>query len=131
MIPELTIGFIWACLFFFFQCIRMFNFIAYSDESGAKLFTVSYDKDTSKIVVDATIGNGHSAEGGTTSAPVTGTRWHLIEFSWESGLTGSLWVDADATSDSASETFASGTGTVESVPLSAPNGFGTLTGMAF
>ena len=106
-------------------------FIAYSDESGAKLFTVSYNKDTSEIVVDATSGNGHTANGGTTSVTVTGTRWHLIEFSWESGLTGSLWVDADATSDPANSTFASGTGTVESVRLGAPNGFGTLTGMAF
>jgi len=107
-------------------------FVAYSDESTAKLFTVSYDKDNSEIVVDATSANSHTANGGTTSVPVTGTRWHLIEFSWESGQTGSLWVDADATSDLASSTFASGTGTVESVRLGAPNGFGgTLTGMVF
>ena len=197
MIPRLTIGFIWACLFFSFNAFACSTlawvpgatgsievntpasgvpringscglkvtgtghvqdnspegetkfigrfyflpqlsgtgntdiFVAYSDESTAKLFTVSYDKDTSEIVVDATIGNGHTADGGTTSVTVTGTRWHLIEFSWESGQPGSLWVDADATSDPASDTFTSGTGTVESVRLGAPNGFGSLTGMVF
>lgn len=113
-------------------------FVAYSDESPSsdailtKLFSVKYDNDNSNIVVDATIGNGHAANGGTTSVAVIGNHWHLIEFSWESGQTGSLWVDADATSDLASSTFASGTGAVESVRLGAPNGFGAgLNGMAF
>jgi hypothetical protein len=107
-------------------------FVAYSDESPipdanlTKLFSVKYDNDNSNIVVDATAANG-----GTTSVAVIGNHWHLIEFSWESGQTGSLWVDADATSDPASSTFASGTGTVESVRLGAPNGFGALNGMAF
>jgi len=106
-------------------------FVAYSDESAspdatlAKLFSVKYDNDNSSIVVDAT-----DAGGGTTSAQVSGINWHLVEFAWKSGQTGSLWVDADATTDPASSTFDSGTGAVESVRLGAPNGFGAdLTGM--
>ena len=113
-------------------------FVAYSDESPSsdavltKLFSVRYNNNNNRIVVDATKGNGHAANGGKTSVSVIGNHWHLIEFSWDSGQMGKLWVDADATVDPASSTFSSGTGTVESVRLGAPNGFGAgLSGMAF
>lgn len=122
-------------------------FVAYSDESPTsdaaltKLFSVKYYqslpdplglKDSGNIVVDATSENGHAANGGTTSVSVLENHWHLIEFAWESGQPGSLWVDADASSDPASSTFASGTGSVESVRLGAPHGFGDgLNGTTF
>ncbi len=99
-------------------------FVAYSNEASTELFSVSYDG--SQVTIDAT-----QASGGTASVAVSGTKWHLIEFSWVNGDTGELWVDADATLDPASATFASGTGSIESVRLGAPNGFSGLTGMAF
>jgi hypothetical protein len=99
-------------------------FVAYSDEASTELFSVGYDG--SNVTIDAA-----AAGGGSASVPISGAGWHWIEFSWDSGNTGSLWVDADATQAPASTTFASGTGTVESVRLGAPNGFGGLSGWAF
>ena len=100
-------------------------FVAYPNKPTAELFSVRYDG--SGILVDASSAGGDVS----TSIPVEANRWHLIEFSWQSNTTGSLWVNADATSDPASASFSSGTGTVESIRLGAPNGFGGLTGTAF
>jgi hypothetical protein len=99
-------------------------FVAYSDEASVELFSVKYDG--TNITIDATAASGESA-----SIPVSSNHWHLIEFSWKTGEPGALWVDADATKESASITFASGTGAIESIRLGAPNGFGGLAGMAF
>jgi len=101
-------------------------FVAYSDEASTELFSVGYDG--SKVIIDATAAGGDSV-----SVPVSGGGWHLIEFAWVSGDSGSLWVDSDAKQgDPADATFASGSGMVESVRLGAPNGFvGGLSGMAF
>jgi len=100
-------------------------FVAYSDEASTELFSVGYDG--SNVIIDATAAPG----GGSASVPVSGAGWHLIEFSWVSGDSGGLWVDADATQEAANATFASGSGAVESVRLGAPNDFDGLSGMAF
>lgn len=102
-------------------------FVAYSDEAATELFSVGYDG--SNVTIDATAAPG----GGSASVPINGAGWHLIEFSWVSGDSGGLWVDADAEQgDPAGATFASGAGTVESVRLGAPNGYvGGLAGVAF
>ncbi len=100
-------------------------FVAYSDETSTELFSIKYDG--ANISIDATTATG----GGTTSVAVDNNHWNLIEFFWKSGDSGSLWVNADATKDPASGEFASGIGTVESVRLGAPYGFGGLTGVAF
>lgn len=100
-------------------------FVAYSDEGGAtELFSVSYDG--ANIIFDAT-----AATGGTSvSFAADTTHWNLVEFTWLSGQTGSLWVNSDATIDPPDATFTSGTGLVESVKMGAPNGFGGLVGQA-
>lgn len=99
-------------------------FVAYSGVASGILLRVRYDG--TNIIMNA------SGAGGTTvTFPADNDNWNLIEFSWKSGQTGSLWVNADATKDSASITFNSGTGAVNSVRLGAPNGLGGLTGMAF
>jgi hypothetical protein len=91
-------------------------FEAYSDEGGASpLFKISFNG--SQFTFDATDAGG----GSTTIASVNG--WNLIEFDWTSGGNFVLWVNADATTDAATGTIASGSGTVESVRLGAPNGF--------
>ena len=74
-------------------------FIAYSDEASTELFSVNYDG--SHVTIDSTATGGESV-----SVAVSGTRWHLIEFSWVSGDSGGLWVDADAKQDPANATFA-------------------------
>jgi hypothetical protein len=99
-------------------------FVAYSNEASTELFSVSYDG--SQITIDAT-----AASGGTASVAISGTKWHLIEFSWVSGNPGEMWVDADATIDPASATFESGSGSIEAVRLGAPNGLDGLSGIAF
>ncbi|MFC1605784.1 hypothetical protein ACFL33_02840 [Pseudomonadota bacterium] len=99
-------------------------FVAYSDEASTELFSVGYDG--SNVTIDSA-----APGGGSASVSVSGAGWHLIEFSWVSGDSGGLWVDADASQDPPSATFASGSGAVESVRLGAPNGFVGLSGMAF
>jgi hypothetical protein len=99
-------------------------FVAYSDEASTELFSVGYDG--SNVTIDSA-----APGGGSASVPVSGARWHLIEFSWVSGGSGGLWVDTDATQDPANATFTSGSGAVESVRLGAPNGLVGLSGMAF
>ena len=93
-------------------------FAAYSDETGTPLFHVNYDG--SQFNIDAT-----AAGGGTGTAAAENSKWNLIEFSWTSGAEGSLWVNADATVDPASATFASGTGAVEQINLGAVTDFGS------
>ena len=100
-------------------------FVAYSDDGATtELFSINFDG--ANINVDATAAPG----GGTASAAADTTHWNLIEIAWESGVGGSLWVNADAAiPDAASDTFTPGTGSVNSVRFGFPNGFGTLTGM--
>ena len=91
-------------------------FEAYSDEGGASpLFKISFDG--SQFTFDATDAGGGSTVIGSANG------WNVIEFDWNSGGNFDLWVNADATTDTASGTIASGNGTVESVRLGAPNGF--------
>ena len=90
-------------------------FAAYSDESGTKLFSITYDG--TNFNFDAT-----AATGGSTSVAADPTHWNLVEFKWESGAQGSAWVNADALTDPASSTFASGTGSVDQVRLGAVAG---------
>jgi len=98
-------------------------FIAYSDEGGtAELFSVRYDG--TNIIFDASGGAG----GTSVSFPADPTHWNLVEFSWSSGNSGSLWVNSDASIDPADATFTSGTGLVESVKLGAPNGLDGFLG---
>ena len=99
-------------------------FVAFSDEDTSVLFAVKYDG--TDIILRAT-----AAGGSEVKVPANSDNWNLIEFSWKSGETGSLWVNADATKDPASITFDSGTGAVNSVRLGAPYGFGGLKGVAF
>lgn len=99
-------------------------FVAYSDEASTEMFSIGYDG--TNVTIDAT-----ATGGGSASVPVSGAGWHLVEFSWVSGSTGGLWVDADANQDPASATFTSGSGAVESVRLGAPNGFAGLSGIVF
>ncbi len=88
-------------------------FAAYSDEAGAKKIVITYDG--TNFNLDATAFTG----GGTASVLADKTHWNLVEFLWTSGGDGSLWVNADATVDAASATFASGTGSIEQVRLGA------------
>jgi hypothetical protein len=88
-------------------------FAAYSDEAGTKLFSITYDG--VNINFDATAAAG----GGSTSVAADTTHWNLVEFKWESGEQGSAWVNADALTDAASSTFASGTGSIDQVRMGA------------
>jgi len=101
-------------------------FVAYSDEATTPLFSVRYDG--SNVTIDAA-----ATGGGSASVPISGAGWHLIEFSWVSGNSGGLWVDADATQAQANAIFASGSNPdgVESVRLGALNGSGDLSGIAY
>jgi len=97
-------------------------FAAYSDEAGTPLFNIAYDG--TNFTIDA-----GDATGGTASFAANKSLWNLIEFSWTSGDTGSLWVNADATTDPASATFASGTGSVDQIRLGAVSDFGSETAL--
>jgi len=88
-------------------------FAAYSDEAGTKLFSITYDG--TNFNFDATAAAG----GGSTSAAADTTHWNLVEFKWESDAQGSVWVNADALTEAATSTFASGTGSVDQVRLGA------------
>lgn len=93
-------------------------FAAYSDEAGTKKIFITYDG--TNINIDATAFAG----GGIASAPADPTHWNLVEFKWESGVDGTLWVNADATTTPSTYTFASGAGSIEQVRM------GTLTDLA-
>jgi len=107
--------------------------VAYSDTSGASpLFKISYDG--TNFLFDAT-----AASGGTGSAPANANLWNLVEFEFNSDGNFNVWVNEDwdfgttAYVSGPSDTFASGSGTVASVRLGAPNGFtsGKVTYDAF
>ena len=93
-------------------------FAAYSDEAGTKNIVITYDG--TNINLDATAFDG----GGTVSVAADATHWNQVEFLWTSGAEGSIWVNADATVDPASGTFASGTGSIEQVRLGAVSDIG-------
>ncbi len=96
-------------------------FVAYSNE-GSPTAAITIRFDGTNIILDAT------ALGGTSISVAAVTGWNLVEFAWESGTTGNLWVNADATNDPASATFTPGTGDIGLVRLGLPNGIGTFTG---
>lgn len=98
-------------------------FVAYSDEGATTaVITISYDG--TDITLDA------SAIGGSSTSVAAVNGWNLVEFAWESGTTGNLWVNADATIDTPSATFTPGTGSIDAVRLGSPNSFGGLEGSA-
>ena len=91
-------------------------FTALSDETDANsdVFVIRYNG--GNITLDATAVGGDSV---TVAADAT--HWNLIEFKWESGATGSLWINADATTDPASDTFGSGTSSIDRVMMGDAN----------
>jgi hypothetical protein len=89
---------------------------------GSTVFKVTYDG--ANISVDAS-----GAGGGSVSAAALPSKWNLVEVSWDSDGTGSLWVNADATIDAASGTFNSGSGSVGSATLGAVSDIGASTAM--
>jgi hypothetical protein len=100
-------------------------FTAYSDEATSVLFSVMFDG--TNLSVDAT-----PASGGTSSpVAVVENQWQLVEVSWQSGVSGGLWLNTDATLEDANVTFSPGAGVVESVRLGAPDAFGGLSGQMY
>jgi hypothetical protein len=97
-------------------------FEAYSDEGGASpLFKISFNG--SQFTFDATDAGG----GSDTVSAASG--WNLVEFDWNSdGNTFSYWVNLDATTEAANGSVNAGAGTVDSVRVGAPNGFGGQSG---
>jgi hypothetical protein len=101
--------------------------VAYADQGGASaLFTISYDG--TDFIFDA-----GGAGGGSGNTPAS-SGWNLIEFEYDSdGSTFNYWVNEDWDFNALSYaaptgSFASGSGTVDSVRLGAPNGMGGLAG---
>jgi len=90
--------------------------------SGLKQFKVTYNG--TNVVVDASDGGG-----GTATAAAIPNKWNLIEVEWTTGGAGSLWVNADAAADAASDTFDSGTGSIGSVKLGAITDIGANTAL--
>ena len=99
-------------------------FVALSDQAdtGSEVFVITYDG--TRIKLDAS-----HAGGGSASAPADSKHWNLVEFSWKSGKQGQLWVNADASSAPASDTYSSGSGSVDQIRMGAVGGIGS--GMAF
>jgi hypothetical protein len=97
-------------------------FIAYANETpSSPLFDVSFNG--SNFVFDAS-----GAGGGSASAPAQ-AGWNLVEVDYNSPAnTFSFWVNANATVDPATGSFASGSGAVEAVRLGLPNGLGGFSG---
>jgi hypothetical protein len=102
--------------------------VAYSDEvPSAVLFKISYDG--TNFIYDAA-----GASGGSTTIPAV-DGWNLLEFEFNSGAPFNVWQNemwdhnTQAYTSGPSDTFASGTGTVEAVRLGTPNGMGGLGGM--
>jgi len=93
-------------------------FAALSDEGNSDSDVFRIDYDGTNIILDATAATG----GGSTSVAADTTHWNLIEFSWTSGGQGSLWVNADALTEGASSTFASGTGSIDRVEMGGAEG---------
>jgi hypothetical protein len=100
-------------------------FEAYGDQVGTTaIFKVSYDG--SDFIFDAT-----DAPGGSSFTIAANSGWNLIELDWTSGGDFIAWVDADTLEDpqpTPSGPVDAGTGTVESIRLGAPNGFGGFSG---
>lgn len=104
---------------------------AYSDDAGASLlFKIAYDG--SQFTFDAS-----GATGGSSSVTAK-SGWNLIEFEYNSDGNFNYWLnetwdfDTLAYTTGPTDTFASGTGTVDSVRLGAPNGMGgTLAGTIY
>jgi len=94
-------------------------FEAFSDDGAtASLLTVSFDG--SNFVFDA--GNGASGNVPGKSG------WNLVELAWTGGSTMDYWVNADATSESATGSVSAAAGTMESVILGTSDSYtGTLT----
>ena len=95
---------------------------AYSNDGATTaLFKISLDG--SQFTFDAT-----DAGGGSASAP-SASGWNVVEIDWDSvGGTFKYWVNADAASEVETGSVSAGAGTVESINLGAPNGFGSQTG---
>jgi len=93
-------------------------FRAYSDESGAEVFRIEFDG--SNVTLNASAAGGDSA-----TAALDPGHWNQVEFAWESGQTGLLWVNRDAAELSESDTFASGTGAINQVRMGAVGGIDT------
>lgn len=94
---------------------------AYSNDTATTpLFTVNFNG--TQFVFNA------SGAGGGSGNAAAAAGWNLIEVAFNSGGTFSFWVNKDATSEAASGSFASGTGTVQAVRLGLPGGFGGFTG---
>jgi hypothetical protein len=97
-------------------------FIAYSSETpSGVLFDIAYNG--TNFVFDA------SGTGGVGSAPAV-PGWNLIEVEFNSGGTFSFWLNSDATTDAATGSFASSSGTVQAIRLGLPSGRGGFTGGA-
>jgi hypothetical protein len=102
---------------------------AYSDDAGASLlFKIAFDG--SQFTFDAS-----GATGGSSSATAM-SGWNLIEFEYDSDSGNfNYWLnetwdfDTLAYTTGPTDTFASGTGSVDSIRLGVPNGMGgTLAG---
>lgn len=90
----------------------IFSATSEDNNTGDSHFTVTYDGTDIKVESGAASGNVASA----TADP---NKWNLVEVEWVSGATGSIWVNADATTDAPSGTFNSGTGAIGSARLGA------------
>jgi hypothetical protein len=93
--------------------------IAFSAENGTgELMSIAWDD--GNWVADATANGGTSGMSGGTGG------WDLIEFDWNPGAsTVDVWVNADATTDPATFSIASGgAATMEAVQMGLPTGHG-------
>jgi len=92
--------------------------VGYSAENGTgELFSVAYDGT-----------NFVFTTGGGSESVAANPGWNLIEYHWN-GTTFEYWVNADATMDAPTGSFAGGgAATLESVRMGLPDGLGGLTG---
>jgi len=97
-------------------------FVAYGAENGTlQRFKVSYDGANLDFHADG-------AQAGTVAA--AGNLWHLVEVEYTSPGSTRFWVNSDATTAAPNGTFASASGSVESVRLGLPNGLGGFSASA-
>ena len=102
----------------------MVIFRAYSDDAATgALFEVTLNG--SQFGIDA-----GAAGGGSTSEdpPPAKPGWNLVEIDWASNGSVSYWINADSQSEPATGSVDAGSGTVQSVRLGAPGGFGNNSG---
>ncbi|NND58220.1 MAG: hypothetical protein HKN57_13325 [Xanthomonadales bacterium] len=98
-------------------------FEAYSDDAAnSPLFKIIFDG--SQFIFDASATSG----GGTSSPVASANGWNLVEIDWQSDGSFKYWVNSDADVDPETGSVNAGTGTVQSVRLGAPNGFGGQSG---